>query len=68
MNDTHHDNFQYSYDHLDNYMSLIPISNGHHSDFKIYLIRTINMRQKKIQRNLQANLMEYIWALSSMRK
>lgn len=58
---TYDDNFEHSSDYLENDMPPIPIYNVHHSDFKRYLKRRAHMHQKKINQNLQTDLVEHIW-------
>jgi len=58
--DTYDGNFDY--DHVDNDISSIEVSNGPHPHFlETYVQRRAHIQEKQIHRQLQADLVEHIW-------
>ncbi|CAI8597002.1 unnamed protein product [Vicia faba] len=58
---TYGGNFDYSYDNVDNNHSTTETFSGPHLNLATRLQRRANIREKQVHRQLQGDLVEYIW-------
>jgi hypothetical protein len=58
---TYGGNFDYSYDNADNDISIAETFHGPHPNLATRLKRRADLREKQFHRQLQADLVEYIW-------
>ncbi|CAK8575031.1 unnamed protein product [Lathyrus sativus] len=58
---TYRDDFNYSYNNVDNNNSTTKTFKGPHPNLTTKLQRRASLREKQVHRQLQRNLVEYIW-------
>jgi hypothetical protein len=58
---TYGGDFDYSYDNVDNNIATSETFNGHHPNLATRLQRRANIRERRVHRQLQTDLVENIW-------